>query len=134
MLYFSETGWTLPGIMAVSEEFDRDCDQDEYEAKIGGLVSRLLLAEDEQGVKTWDAAVLKVSNEDHYLLVLIGNALSPQKKLSGSMEKLSPWLPDLNSSLPRRPRDRVRLILSAFAVIGVLILLRILLGRVFGPD
>jgi len=31
MLYFSETGWTLPGIMAVSEEFDRDCDQDEYE-------------------------------------------------------------------------------------------------------
>jgi hypothetical protein len=33
MLYFTETGWTLPEMKAVSAEFDRDYDQDEYERK-----------------------------------------------------------------------------------------------------
>ncbi len=40
MLYFTETGWTLPDIMKVSEDFDRDYDQDEYEQKIAKLVAR----------------------------------------------------------------------------------------------
>ena len=34
MLYFSETGWTLPDIMVVSDAFDRDYDQAKYEEKI----------------------------------------------------------------------------------------------------
>src|SRR5436309_14122782 len=34
MLYFTESGWTLPDIMQVSEQFDREYDQDEYEKKI----------------------------------------------------------------------------------------------------
>jgi hypothetical protein len=34
MLYFSETGWTLPEIMEVNEQFDQDYDQDEYEKKL----------------------------------------------------------------------------------------------------
>jgi len=33
MLYFSETGWSLPGILDVNAEFERDYDNDEYEAK-----------------------------------------------------------------------------------------------------
>ncbi len=40
MLYFTETGWALPDIMNVSEDFDRDYDQDEYEQKIAKLVAR----------------------------------------------------------------------------------------------
>ena len=38
MLYFSETAWTLPDIMDVSDEFDRTYDQGEYEKKIADLV------------------------------------------------------------------------------------------------
>jgi hypothetical protein len=48
MLYFSETDWTLPDMMTVSAEFDRDYDQDEYERKIGGLVNGIKAREDAQ--------------------------------------------------------------------------------------
>jgi hypothetical protein len=34
MLYFSETDWTLPDIMEVNEQFDRECNQDEYEKRL----------------------------------------------------------------------------------------------------
>src|ERR1700693_1042709 len=38
MLYFSETAWTLPDIMEVNDEFDREYDQAEYEKKIAHLI------------------------------------------------------------------------------------------------
>lgn len=38
MLYFSETAWTLPDIMEVNNEFDREYDQAEYENKISRLI------------------------------------------------------------------------------------------------
>lgn len=40
MLYFSETAWTLPDIMDVSDEFDRTYDQGEYEKKIADRQER----------------------------------------------------------------------------------------------
>ena len=40
MLYFTESGWTLPDIMKVSEDFDRENDQAEYERKIAKLVTK----------------------------------------------------------------------------------------------
>jgi hypothetical protein len=40
MLYFTESGWTLPDIMKVSEDFDREYDQDKYERKIAKLVRK----------------------------------------------------------------------------------------------
>ena len=40
MLYFTESGWTLPDIMKVNEDFDREYDQDEYEHKITKLVTK----------------------------------------------------------------------------------------------
>src|SRR5580658_6992547 len=134
MLYFSETDWTLPDMMKVSEEFDRDYDQDEYEEKIRGLVSRLLAAEDQQAVEAWDEAVVKISDGDHYLQVLISNTPSNPMELPGLLRKLGPWLPDLNAPIPRRPGDRVRLIVSAFAILALPFLFRLLLDRVFGPD
>jgi len=39
MLYFTESGWTLPDIMKVSVDFDREYDQDKYEQKIAKLVT-----------------------------------------------------------------------------------------------
>jgi hypothetical protein len=77
MLYFSETASTLPDIWRVSEEFDRDYNQDEYEKKIGSLVWNLrerLQKENADELKTWDSAVGRVRREDHYLLVLIDAA------------------------------------------------------------
>ena len=40
MLYFTESGWTLPDMMKVSEDFDRDYDQAEYERKIAKLATK----------------------------------------------------------------------------------------------
>src|SRR5208283_1269599 len=40
MLYFTESGWTLPDIMQVSEDFDREYDQANYEKKIAKLVTK----------------------------------------------------------------------------------------------
>jgi hypothetical protein len=82
MLYFTETGWTLPDMKEVSSEFDRGYDQEEYERKIGGLATGLqarLDVDGEQARETWDQAIEKLSQGDHYMLVLI-NALSSTQK------------------------------------------------------
>jgi len=76
MMYFSETGWTLPDIEEVNEAFDKDYDLAVYERKIGGLARNFCSnarkaapAELEQ----WNNAVQRLSQEDHYLLVLISS-------------------------------------------------------------
>jgi len=74
MLYFTESGWTLPDIMKVNEDFDREYDQDEYEHKIAKLVAtadkRI-----RKGVRNdydrWRAAIRFLEREDHYILVMI---------------------------------------------------------------
>jgi hypothetical protein len=71
MLYFSETDWTLPGIMDVNAEFERDYDDAGYEEKIAGIVRNLLERATPEEQQTWDDAVLKLCDGDHYLLVLI---------------------------------------------------------------
>jgi hypothetical protein len=75
MLYFSETGWTLPNMMAVSEEFDQNCDQDEYEKKIGQVIRRVS-DQPESDHDSWDEAVNRLRAEDHYLLVLNDSAVA----------------------------------------------------------
>src|SRR4051794_20659633 len=40
MLYFTESGWTLPDMMEVSATFDRKYDQDVYEKKIARVVAK----------------------------------------------------------------------------------------------
>lgn len=75
MLYFSETGWTLPEMKQVGAEFDQNYDQDEYEKKIGTLVARIQgrdEAEDDYNLDCWDSAMMKLSQGDHYLSVLAG--------------------------------------------------------------
>ena len=104
MLYFSETAWTLPDMPAISAEFDRSYDQDDYEYKIGAIVRSVEdeLAQSPAAREDWDAAVDVISSEDHYLLVLIGAA--NEKKKSG-----------------QRPRgDFAWLIVTAAAVIAAM--------------
>jgi len=60
MLYFTESGWTLPDIMQVNEDFDRDYDQDEYERKVAKLarnVDRRMRKDSPQDYEEWWAAI-----------------------------------------------------------------------------
>jgi hypothetical protein len=134
MLYFSETGWTLPDMMKLSEEFDREYDQDEYEEKIGGLVGRLLASEDEQGVRSWDDAVAKIGDEDHYLLVLIGNSSMPQRELPAFLRRLGPWLPQFSQRNTRPAGDIARLIFMGGVIPILIFVCMVLFDRIFGPD
>ena len=131
MLYFTESGWTLPDMMAVSAEFDLTYDQDEYEQMIGELARKIQArdaAENEQDRAAWDDAVVKLSDGDHYLLILIRTA--------GPSVPISPWLPVLSGPTPKPPGDTVRLILAAVVGCGLLLLVVILthyLGDRFHP-
>ena len=74
MLYFTESGWTIPDIMKVNEDFDREYDQDEYEHKIAKLVTKAD-KRIRKGVRDdydkWWAAIRFLEREDHYILVMI---------------------------------------------------------------
>lgn len=74
MLYFSETDWTLPDMSEVSQEFDRDYDQDQYEEKVTTLVRhayKRALRGPRDDHENWWSAIRLLSSEDHYVLVMI---------------------------------------------------------------
>jgi hypothetical protein len=74
MLYFSQTGWTLPNILEVNAEFERDYVEDDYERKIARLADKIRArdaAENPQEQDAWGHASLRLSGGDHYLSVLI---------------------------------------------------------------
>lgn len=107
MLYWSETDWTLPDMMEVGAEFDRDYDQDEHEQKIAKLVANITAHHHQNNEEEkWDAAVDKLSEGDHYLTVLIGEA-----DRSGGLLSI------LDNQPIRTPRDFLMALLAAFALI-----------------
>jgi len=74
MLYFTESGWTLPDIMKVSEDFDREYDQDKYEQKIAKLVTKAdkrICKGSRDEYDRWWAAIRFLQREDHYITVMI---------------------------------------------------------------
>ena len=74
MLYFTESGWTLPDMTTVSEEFDREYDQNKYEKKIARLISKAdghTRKESHEEYDSWWAAIRFLRKEDHYILVMI---------------------------------------------------------------
>jgi hypothetical protein len=74
MLYFTESGWSLPDIMQVNEDFDREYDQDEYEHKIAKLVRKAdkrIRRDVRDDYDKWWAAIRFLEREDHYILVMI---------------------------------------------------------------
>ncbi len=110
MLYFSETDWTLPEMAEVSAQFDAEYDQDEYERKVSGLVRKITArhhGNKKEEEESWDDAVAKLSEGDHYILVLV----------SSDRSSAIGFLSSLGSNRIRPPRDILKLWLTAFAVI-----------------
>jgi hypothetical protein len=76
MLYFSETAWTLPDIMEVNDEFDREYDQAEYEKRIAHLIrnaANRARKENPEEFATWLSAV-RLQKENHYITVTVDMA------------------------------------------------------------
>jgi hypothetical protein len=113
MLYFSENYWTLPDMATINQEFDRHYNQDEFEAKIGELVHHIKqeLGNDLSRERQWDEAVRVLSQEDHYLLVLL-NAKTA-----------------VDSSKTRPPGDFIKLILTALLIVTAMFAAMWLLRR-----
>lgn len=82
MLYFSESGWIVPSMVAISREFDQAYAQDEYEKKIGQIIRRIHDRPDGNDDGNWDQAVQRLRDEDHYLLVLIDGTSDRPSKLT----------------------------------------------------
>jgi hypothetical protein len=77
MLYFTESGWTLPDIMEVSAAFDREYDQHSYEQKIARVVAKTykhILKDSRDEYDRWWAAIRFLQKEDHYISVMIAQA------------------------------------------------------------
>src|SRR5271154_4830189 len=78
MLFFSEVGWTLPDMMLVSDEFDREYDQADYEKKIARLIRELdkrLQKENSPEYEDWRAAINFLKRRDHYINVMLRQAV-----------------------------------------------------------
>jgi hypothetical protein len=91
MLYFSETHWTLPDIASVSEKFDREYNQDEYEEKITRLIKEAAIHDHQQSAEQYDLwwdAIRLLKKEDHYILVMIDSAsLRPHRRSQDEKEE-----------------------------------------------
>ena len=77
MLYFTESGWTLPDMTAVYEDFDRDYSQNKYEKKIAKLIRKAAkhdYKESREQYDAWWSAIRFLKREDHYISVMIGIA------------------------------------------------------------
>lgn len=129
MLYFSETGWTLPGILEVNAEFEREYDLDAYEQKVAGLVHAIEECSAGEEQEAWDDAVIKLSEGDHYLLVLIDEGERLQKPRSPILRQARLWLPRLDPRAKRDPLDVLRLFVVALAVIVSIVVYATLTSR-----
>jgi hypothetical protein len=109
MLAFSETTRTPPNFAELNAAFEIDHDNVEYEDKIAGLARNRLQglgAIDSTDVARWREAVALLSEEDHYLLVMINMA-----------DREPPSLRIDDSLSARPPHDRLKLILTAAAIV-----------------
>ncbi len=77
MLYFSETAWTLPDILEVNEEFDKNYNQEAYERKISQLIRKAVRRARKQQpeeFEAWIQAIRRLRKEDRYLLLMVDHA------------------------------------------------------------
>jgi hypothetical protein len=138
MLYFTESGWTLPDIMKVNEDFDREYDQDEYEHKIAKLVTKAygrICKGSRDEYDRWWASIRFLQREDHYVLVMIQSAgLRPrgdQLRLFASGLAMSTLLLvsifiSARYNIPKLSREFVWAVLAVLFV--AFMLLRLILG------
>jgi hypothetical protein len=74
MLYFSESGWTVPDMAEVAETFEQQFDSTKYERRIGDLARSAHKRAGKAGATSWSEAVRRLERGDHYLLVMVGQA------------------------------------------------------------
>lgn len=77
MLYFTESGWTIPDIIQISDRFDSEYDQSDYEKKMARIIAsayKRIPHDSRDDYDKWWAAVRFLQREDHYISVLIGLA------------------------------------------------------------
>jgi len=107
MLYFTETAWAPPDILEVNEAFEREYDTEEYEQKIARLIRGFCAhacTETPEAFDAWNQACCVLAQEDHYLLVLVGEADHP----TAATRKASGWV------------DRLKLLGTALVVVCVI--------------
>jgi len=74
MLTFSETMDAEPDY-AASAAFDEQCDEEEYEAKVAGLLKRAYARDKENNnLGLWKAALRALRGHDCYILVMVDQA------------------------------------------------------------
>ena len=82
MLYFSETHWTLPDIYEINAAFEQEYNTADYERKISRLIRSFkarVRRDDPAKLEDWNREVAAIASEDHYLLVIIGEAGEPSR-------------------------------------------------------
>ena len=129
MLYWTEDDLLCPRMLQVAKELARECGDDAYEAKIGSLVRNLhshLTAEERE---LWNHAVLRLCDGDHYLALLIDAGAPPKPLLIPIPKGLQGWLPEFNHDGSRPSGDRLRLVLVALIILGLIFVTMLLFGR-----
>jgi len=103
MMYFTESGYVPEDPISLNDEFEAECDAEEYEAKISGLLHHTyyrLRKENDAVRKNWDLAIRCLRRGDHYLLVM--------------------W--DLAPHGERPPGDSLKLFAASLGIAALLIL------------
>ena len=87
MLHFTEVHPSLPDIYDVYAEFERDYNSDEYEKKVAGLLKNARDNDRKQSAgaeQPWKDALNALRAEDHYILVMTGQAFGFGSESRGS--------------------------------------------------
>ena len=77
MLPFTEVHSSLPDIYEVNAQFEQNYDSDQYEAKVATLLKKARNRDREQspeGDQKWEDALNALKDQDHYILVMTGQA------------------------------------------------------------
>jgi hypothetical protein len=148
MLYFTESGWTLPDIMKVNEDFDRQYDQAEYEHKIAKLVTKAdkrIRKGSREDYDRWWAAIRFLQREDHYISVMIrlaglrprGDQLRLFATALGIVACFLGWVfVSIKFNIPMPSRGSASILIWAVLVclFVAYMLLRLILGRKRADD
>jgi hypothetical protein len=73
MMYFTESGYVPEDPIKLYDEFQAECDSDQYEDKISKLLQHAytrIKKENPEAAHQWGEAIRELGKGDHYLLVL----------------------------------------------------------------
>jgi hypothetical protein len=89
MLQFTEVNSPPPDVYEVAEQFDREYDSDQYEAKIAGLLKNARERDAQNSAiaeQPWKDALESLKKEDHYILVMCAEAFGQDSSLGGKYQ------------------------------------------------